>query len=481
MARCFNLIDEKWILTSSGKVSLFDIFNDDVGSVGNLVGTPLEKISVFRFLLALIQRVWTPKNRDEWKSISLHDMRCMVKEYLNECYDLFWLYDEERPFLQVRSDYEKMLRFKPIHLFRIETSDNMVITSDLQQTPDDITNEEKVRLLLVALNFALAHKKWGDGRKVVPSAHTVGNGFVLVNLLGDSLLETLKFNMITREELDNLKMFPYGLGIAPWETDISFENEKELYRLRESYLGILVPLSRLVRFDFNSSNVWIGPGPVVYTNKEEEFDPFWLQIRDSNGNIIYKKTDVNKGIIKELPALVEYSNSSVRSFILDSNLGYIYHIASGEYFGMFIGGISFSSQSGGKYISGSDDLLDSTVKFPIEALSKEWLKSFKRDIEFVTELGERLYSSIKQYWLEMNRKNKQKKAIAERIAKKASGEFWKVVTAKLDTIIESSLRENLRERFCIELNNETVSLYNTFCPQDTSKQMKVWVKYAWFL
>lgn len=64
----FNLIDEKWIITvDCGLVSLRQIFTDK--SIKRLGGTVIEKLSVFKLLLAIAQAAYTPENDDEWYSI----------------------------------------------------------------------------------------------------------------------------------------------------------------------------------------------------------------------------------------------------------------------------------------------------------------------------------------------------------------------------------------------------------------------------
>lgn len=61
----FNLIDEKWIITvDCGLVSLRQIFTDK--SIKRLGGTVIEKLSVFKLLLAIAQAAYTPENDDEW-------------------------------------------------------------------------------------------------------------------------------------------------------------------------------------------------------------------------------------------------------------------------------------------------------------------------------------------------------------------------------------------------------------------------------
>lgn len=56
----FNLIDEKWIPTvDKGLVSLKQVFSDR--EIKQLGGSVIEKLSIFKLLLAIAQSAYTPK------------------------------------------------------------------------------------------------------------------------------------------------------------------------------------------------------------------------------------------------------------------------------------------------------------------------------------------------------------------------------------------------------------------------------------
>ena len=82
----FNLIDEPWIpVVGKGKVGLRQIFADE--SIAALGGNPVEKIAVFKLLLAIAQSAITPKDESEWKSLGVNGLQKRVSDYLDKYYD----------------------------------------------------------------------------------------------------------------------------------------------------------------------------------------------------------------------------------------------------------------------------------------------------------------------------------------------------------------------------------------------------------
>ncbi len=484
MANRFNLVEEKWIPTASGVLSLNDIFSDGIKSrIGYLIGTPLEKISLFRFLLAVAQSAFTPKNKDEWLSLDREQFCKEICNYLSEKRDLFWLFSDERPFLQIRDPSDELLKKqKTTHLLKLEASDNMVITSDLQQTPDSLSDVSKAILLFVVLNFSLAHKKWSpDGRRPIPPSHTIGRGYLHINILGEDLIESLMLNILSEEEILNMKFLPLGIGSPVWEYDISFQNIDKLNELRKSYLGRLLPLSRFIRFLQGSEEVWLGPGVVMYNKDNLIIDPFWIIAKSKKGEEYPKKVDPEKGITRDLPAMLEYSRStelsSLRSFILDTNLQYIRNKIDSDYFGFYVGGIKSSMKSGGEYISGSDDWIDSKIIFPKSTLQEDsgWLDLFKGEIKWIEDKSNLLENRVKKYWRDNNVEN------ANDIAKKASSEFWKTIAVRLQDIVYALQNSEKIASIRQDINRIAVSIYNEFCPKEAPRQLELWVKNAWFI
>ncbi|MBS1705474.1 MAG: type I-E CRISPR-associated protein Cse1/CasA [Armatimonadetes bacterium] len=100
----FCLNTEPWIpvelVNGTHKlVSLRESFQG-AKSIRKTVGNPLEVAVLLRLLLAIVQRVHTPKSDDELCAIDLDHLMANCLGYVDEHQDKFDLYDKSRPFLQ---------------------------------------------------------------------------------------------------------------------------------------------------------------------------------------------------------------------------------------------------------------------------------------------------------------------------------------------------------------------------------------------
>src|SRR5690606_36987362 len=94
----FNLIDEPWIPIIAGPlISLKELFTQKQHR--ELGGNPIQKISLFKLLLAISQAAFTPKDEDELEETVLDSFCDKCLQYLERWHDAFWLYGE-KPFLQ---------------------------------------------------------------------------------------------------------------------------------------------------------------------------------------------------------------------------------------------------------------------------------------------------------------------------------------------------------------------------------------------
>ena len=99
MEKRFNLIDEPWIpIADYGRVSLHDIFSQQ--KYQNLGGNPVQKIAVFKLLLAIAQAAVTPDDELAWRHLGVKGMADTCLDYLSRWHKRFYLYGDQ-PFLQM--------------------------------------------------------------------------------------------------------------------------------------------------------------------------------------------------------------------------------------------------------------------------------------------------------------------------------------------------------------------------------------------
>ncbi|MFH1395621.1 MAG: type I-E CRISPR-associated protein Cse1/CasA, partial [Candidatus Omnitrophota bacterium] len=259
VANRFNLVDEPWISVAGyGLVSLAEIFSN--AGLASLGGNPIQKIALLKLLLAIAQTAYTPKDDADWEQLGADGMAEKCLKYLNDKKDLFWLYGE-KPFLQMTSISDAEIQpFGALQVY-VATGNTTVLTQSQIET--NLRDADKALLVIQMMGFPLGGKKTDNGivlsleykgkvnEKGKPSTGKPGPsigfmGFLHSFLLGETLRETLWLNLFTTENIAELKIFPEYLGLAPWEKMPAGEDCSVAKKLKNSYLGRLVPLARFV-------------------------------------------------------------------------------------------------------------------------------------------------------------------------------------------------------------------------------------------
>lgn len=105
----FNLIDQAWIPVimddnSNCKLSLIELFEKAHKIREIYCDYPLETISLYRFLQALLIRIYEVNKENNWLEIwhsSKFDVNC-AKDYFSKWHNRFDIFDKERPFYQFK-------------------------------------------------------------------------------------------------------------------------------------------------------------------------------------------------------------------------------------------------------------------------------------------------------------------------------------------------------------------------------------------
>ncbi len=222
----FNLIDEPRIpVADFGRVSLQVFSNPEYRSLG---GNPVQKIALLKLLLAIAQSAATPDNEVEWKALGTRGLaeRCLI--YLDKWHDRFYLYGEQ-PFLQMPAIQAAKKQSFGAVLPEVSTGNTTVLSQiQVQRSLDDA---DKALLLLTLMGFALSGKKTDNSVVLSPDYSGKRNdkgklstgkpgpavahmGLLHSFLLGNKLQETLWLNLLTHRQIEQMNIYPAGLGIA---------------------------------------------------------------------------------------------------------------------------------------------------------------------------------------------------------------------------------------------------------------------------
>ncbi|MBR6586917.1 MAG: type I-E CRISPR-associated protein Cse1/CasA [Kiritimatiellae bacterium] len=295
----YNLIDEAWIPVlmkdgSNRAVSLGEIFADTDGAIADLALNPYERVAVFRLLLCIAQAALGPdrlKDEDAWKAAK-SDVGPISADYLRKWHHRFFLYGPHA-FLQpddvktskdagtgtsehFNSDVSKLC------LARASGNNSTLFDHGATDCVRGMSDSERIIGFLVFQSFSAGGRfsqcRWEgmlsptNNEKGKPNnalaAPCREKDMLFSILIGSNLSESIWLNLLCKDILDSAKI---PLGSPIWESN-TISRAKMLDTPR-SYLGHLVPLSRIVKLFQGSEEVIMGEGVIYPTLNPDKKNP----------------------------------------------------------------------------------------------------------------------------------------------------------------------------------------------------------------
>ncbi|MDQ0288265.1 type I-E CRISPR-associated protein Cse1/CasA [Oligosphaera ethanolica] len=475
----FNLIDNGWIHVQSGNdlQSLRQIFTRL--ELRRLSGNPVEKIAILRLLLAITHAAVSLPNRKAWLQLSLQDLSDIVCSYLDSWHDRFFLHGEQ-PFMQFRQlDQGKTSPFSVAQL-NVATGNKVVLNSWNMPTPIDPPG--KVMALLRQSFFACSGKKFDNDIALSPGhakkpSGTYGTltgfcGYLHTYLLGETLLDTVKNNLLTD---DDLKQLPFaGLGRPFWEDMPDGELSKRAQGYKSSYQGQLLPMDKFV---FLKEDGMVMTEGITYdTYKTGLVDPAITMRQDGKDiKTVWAKTD--KKPWRELTALLAFLKLDAINkspHFLSMGLEKLAY-SQGIVMRFWTGGMQLSSNAGEQYISGMDDYVESEFHIPISVSTQGGFDFFQQMITELERLAKITYSSVVNYYDILNTEQKVANALV------AASKFWEAMEPRAQLILDLafSCSADKQPKIEEEMNvwrKTVLRVYNQSCAKDSARQMTAWVK-----
>lgn len=475
----FNLIDEPWIpVAGIGLVSLSRIFSDP--SLRALGGNPVQKIALFKLLLAIAQAAATPRDEAEWEALGAEGLAAKTMAYLSSKQDCFWLYGD-KPFLQMRSiaSAEKLSYGSVIPY--ISTGNTTVLTnSQIERIPNDT---ERALILVQLMGFGLGGKKTDNS--VVLSTGYLGKtndkgrpstgkpgpsigflGYLHSFITGANLWDTIWVNLINEDQLNALQLFPSGLGPIPWETPPAGESCLLAKKLQTSLMGRLIPFSRFVLLEETGLRYSEGIAHAGY--KEGGVDPtIAVSFSGKDPKVIW--VDPEKRPWRMLTSLLSFIQTDTTDFYdcLSLRLGFPRAIKNWAEIKLWSGGLRVSSNAGEQYVSGTDDFVESELSLPINFIGKTWFEQLKLEMGVLEDLSKAAYRCCMGY-------HKALKAGGDMTARQASNLFWQLAERQFQALIDACTigdkAKDMRKIFAAYAQQA----YDAFCPKDTARQLDAW-------
>jgi len=483
MVNRFNLIDEPWIpIAGKASASLLGVFSD--ASLPALGGTPIQKLSLLKLLLAIAQRAITPQNNAEWSALGAQGVGKACYVYLEEHRSLFYLYGDQ-PFLQYpilsrwKTTKGDALPIMPIgrsyHPDIPSDNDTVVNQIQLNRIPNDA---QKALFIVSVMNYSLGGKRvteipplsssFENKSKNAKSGPSLGNynGYLQSCLWGNSVLETVWLNLMTRWELSMFPQWAHDELIPPWEELPTGEDDEIARRLTSSFMGTLVGLSRFVLLQ--GDGILYTEGLQYPSHKEGWTEPFMIFRGEGQAKFL----EMGKKPWRHLDALLSLSLANIDRGISCQQIQMLLLRARNSIpcFGIYSGGLKVRGSMGDQSVKQTDDFIDSVVWLDSDVLGEGWFLALEGEMKWLEKTANVLKTSVIKYFKELKKQKIPQCDLAE-------ADFWKYCERRFQTIVKGCRNPEVLSGLNLELVRQAEELYDAYCSKETARQVVLWVKH----
>jgi len=474
--KSFNLIDEKWIPAEGQKhVSIKEAFSNN--SITQIGGTALEKLSVFKLLLAIAQAAFTPETDEEWLNYSNEKMSTCVLDYLNKWHDCFDIFSPEKPFLQFPILKKLGIKKKPYSTIQnfVSSGNTTVLTQSEMEHP--VTSPQIALLLIQQMNFAFGGKQTDNsavlsiGYQGKKSSSAIGAGlgycgFLHSYYLGKNLIDSIRLNLLTKKNVDSLNVFESGIGIAPWEKMPEGEDDTIAREYKGSLLGRLVGLGRFCLLEHDGLYLTEG---IVYSNyKDGVCDPA-ITIDNSVKDRKTIWADPEKLAWRNLTSLFSFiflNSPGPRCNQLYLALPRVLNYQAS--LGIWNCGLKVKNAGAGEFkVSGKCDAVDNTVLIEsAEVITNAWYDCYSKEMADLLKLANNLKDCVKKYF--------EAQSCTSDKTDKAVFTFWNKCNRYAQELINGCTSKDkvieLRKTYAQIAKN----CYDENCHAISANQIKIW-------
>lgn len=319
-----NIAFDPWIpvITTQGErkfVSLSTLFTEG-NQLADLVVRPHERVSLLRLFICIAHAAADgPKNYDEWLNIPTTLAEAVLR-YLTQWKDSFEFFHPVKPWLQVPSisdkqntspDWENISAWTP--------ASNLCLTYSSGHNPtlfDHMGGQERlmpIEMVIISLLSFQCFSPGGTtsvvfwhGKKInrySSDSPCISTSMLHAFLRGENVLSTICLNMPTYSDIK--RIYP-ELGQPLWEMmPTSFEDDVAIRNATQTYLGRLVPLSRLVLIHPKKPYMLLGNG-LDYPKYSDSFpqEPTATVVMTHDKKRAILSYDPAKSIFRQLAAII---------------------------------------------------------------------------------------------------------------------------------------------------------------------------------
>lgn len=356
-----NLVDDPWIpcIRRDGMVrpaSLRDCFTCD--DIVDLAVRPHERVALMRLLLCVsYAAAGIPEDYDAWESLR-ETLPQAVPAYLDQWRDAFGLFHPQKPFLQVAglrsaSASGELTPCSKLD-FSLATGNNSTLF-DHAALSERFFSPAWLALKLLAFQMfspsgIIGSVYWNNNKiekRTGDSAICIKSSMLHTLLRRENILETIHSNIIYKEKFDSYILKKNLIGKPIWENfPQSCRDNDSIFNATHTFLGRLVPLTRLIRIEYNCKYIIIGDG-LKFPSFGDKKNPFPQEI--SSTVVLNNKKD-ELILLKYMPNIAIWRQ--LASIIISphrDSLGGCRAISNGDKYediDIVVDGIMYSGRSG---------------------------------------------------------------------------------------------------------------------------------------
>lgn len=416
----FNLVTDPWIpvVTPQGtrRLASLQTLYEDAGRIRDLACNPPQRITVMRLLICITQAALEgPEDEEDW--LGCRDrIAARSLNYLARWRDAFDLYGD-RPFMQVASLEVEPTGWKPLDILdlRLARENNPTVFDHGATREGRAFADSKIALnLLTILNFSTSGKVgqaiWGANQYGHSTSAAPCLDCAMTFVRAANLLDTIHLNLMTKNgDITGVLRLPNGVwGVPAWErfptapgtTDPG--NAEAFRNARESYLGRLVPFSRLIKvFPLDDPpRCILGPTP-QHCRMEglPRFRDPWCAIVQGSAELKRMVVDPSRHMWRELGSLLSLrmSRAGLCGPLPIHNLLTFFRVVRDDHLDIWVGGVK-SGGGGGKI----EDMAEWAFRIQPAHLHETAMARLEAGTELADRGAKALHAAVKKYHGFMN-------------------------------------------------------------------------------
>jgi CRISPR system Cascade subunit CasA len=396
-----NLTIDPWIPAtrsdgSRGLFSLRDLFAE-AHQLGDLAVKPHERIALMRLLICVTQAALDgPTDERDWEDCEQH-IQPKVALYLEKWAASFNLFGDgprflQLPNLQTGKETDEGNAATKLDL-TLATGNNPTLFDNRASEERIVTGARAALNLLTFQCFApcgrIGVARWNGsdtpGKGSCGHAPGAPSSMVHTLVLGTQLLETLRFNLLSKETITDF----YGTqnwGKPIWELPVQSATESAaIQNATATYLGRLVPLSRAIRLNEDGASVILANGldyPMYPIYREAT-----ATVRKSDKELKLLPASTGRSLWRQLSAIAVKRRSDGEQVCGPIALN---HDFTGASTSLWVGAFVTDKAK-------IEEVIESVYTLPTEMFSELGRAAYERGVSFASEWELALKNALKEF------------------------------------------------------------------------------------